>query len=78
MHVNKMSKEERKLLERIGREIRGRRKDQLLTQEKLASKSGVARSYISSIETRAVMPSIFILSRIAKGLGTNVGELLGE
>jgi transcriptional regulator with XRE-family HTH domain len=48
-----------------------------ITQEQLAKRAKVARSYVALIESgRKKNPSLEILKRLARALGVPVGELL--
>lgn len=58
-----------KLLKRL-------RKEKGLTQEELADKVDIGRSYICKIEKGILEPSISTLGKIAKVLGTDIKELL--
>ncbi len=60
----------------LGRRIKSRRIDQNLSQEALAKKAGFARSTLSKIETGNLSPTFEILLKLARGLGTDLAELL--
>jgi transcriptional regulator with XRE-family HTH domain len=63
----------------FGSEIRRRRLDQGLSLSDLARLAEVSKGYLSQIETEAATrPSATTLLKIARALGTSVGELLGE
>jgi len=47
-----------------------------LSQEELAHRADIDRTYISSIERRQYAASIEVVDRLAKGLGIEVSELL--
>jgi putative transcriptional regulator len=47
-----------------------------LTQEQLAEKSGVSRSYISEIETEAHNPTIDIICKLCKALNCTANDLI--
>lgn len=55
--------------------VREIRKERNITQDYLASISGISRKYLSLIETNKATPSIDIAVRIAKGLSVNVDKL---
>src|SRR5690242_14761505 len=56
----------------LGAYIHKLRTEKRLTQEELAEKSGLARSYISRIEDdQFKYPSAMVLIRLAKGLGVS-------
>ena len=54
------------------------RKEQGISHEKLAKKTGLSRSAISFIESRKRMPTILSCARIAKALGIRLGDLLNR
>jgi transcriptional regulator with XRE-family HTH domain len=54
---------------RIAQHIRQTRKQQGMTVEALASKSGFSKTFISRLENFRITPSIKSLSKIADGLG---------
>ena len=62
----------------IGENTRRVRKQQSLTQQKLAEKAGVSVHYISAIERGGQAPSVTTLGRLAKALKVGVAELLKE
>ncbi|ACV69804.1 transcriptional regulator, XRE family (plasmid) [Desulfohalobium retbaense DSM 5692] len=64
-----------KPLEELGQEIKSRRKQLGLSQEKLADKCGFDRTYISMVERGKRNPSLLNLLKIAKGLEASVSEL---
>jgi DNA-binding XRE family transcriptional regulator len=45
------------------------RKENSLTQQELATKTGIARSNIARLESGSYNPSVAFLARIANGLG---------
>ena len=59
----------------FGRNVRALREKRNLTQEALAEKADLDRTYISDIERGARNPSVKILSRLAKGLASTCSEL---
>ncbi len=46
------------------------------SQEELAFRAKVDRSYISQLETSAYSASVTMLGKLAKALGTDAGEFL--
>lgn len=64
------------LLVAIGKAIRQVREDRQLSQDQLASKSGLDRSYVSSIENGKRNVSIQNLSKIANSLGVSLTEIV--
>lgn len=59
----------------FGRNVRKRREDRNLTQEALAERAELDRTYISDVERGARNLSILSILRIAKALGTTASEL---
>lgn len=60
----------------IGRRVRETRKQQKISQERLAELTDVSVGYISHIETARKKASLSTLIRIANALGITVDELL--
>ena len=62
---------------KIGTVLRELRYQNGLTQDELARKANVARSYVARLEAESKMnPSIAVLKRLAKALNVPVTELL--
>ena len=59
----------------FGRNVRRIRDERNLTQEALAEKAALDRTYISDIERGARNPSVKIMARLARGLGATVSVL---
>jgi transcriptional regulator with XRE-family HTH domain len=59
----------------LGEAIRTRREKLGLSQEKLAERSGLDRTYISMLERGKRNPSLLNLLKLVKGLGTSVSKL---
>jgi transcriptional regulator with XRE-family HTH domain len=55
-----------------------RRKELGLTLSDVASRSGLARSYLYQIERGESIPTLEAAKKLAKGLETTVAELAGE
>lgn len=66
----------KKLLKKIGMNIKYRRCYANISQETLAMDIGVERSYITSIELGDKSPSIYCLYLIAKRLNTTLNALV--
>jgi predicted transcriptional regulator len=58
------------------KEIKRKRKELKLSQEDLATKATINRSYVAKIEAGVFEPSIATLKRIAKALELDYKELL--
>ncbi len=64
------------LKESIGRNIVKKREKENMTQQSLASKSGLSISYLRQIEHGAANITLDVLERISFGLGTSVDDLM--
>lgn len=71
-----MNKNERKFLQRFGRQIAVRRKGLGLTQKDFAQRINISTAYVASIETGRRWPYITILYSIADALGTTPYNLM--
>ncbi len=60
----------------IGRKLRELREQQHLTQQEMAVKAGVPRTYISRIENARLLPGPVMLRRIAEALQVEILDLL--
>jgi len=59
----------------FGSNLRRKREEKKLTQEKLAEKADLDPTYISGIERGVRNPSLLSIVRIAKALGTTASDL---
>jgi transcriptional regulator with XRE-family HTH domain len=66
------------LYKRLGERITNERKEQNISQEQLAFRSHMDRTYLARIEEGKANPSIRILSRISKTLNIPVCRLLSN
>jgi transcriptional regulator with XRE-family HTH domain len=64
-----------RLLSRLGDNIRARRKLIGLSQEELAARTGLHRTYICDVERGARNISIYTLARVASALNVTTGSL---
>ncbi len=60
----------------LGAQIKRRRRDQRLTQATLAAEVGIHRVYLAHVEDGRKTPSLGVLERLAKALGTKLTDLL--
>jgi transcriptional regulator with XRE-family HTH domain len=60
----------------VARNLRRLRNAKGWTQEELAFRAKVDRSYISQLETGVYSASVTMLGKLAKALGVNAGEFL--
>ncbi len=61
---------------KFGKRIKELRGDQGMTQEILAAKIGVDRSYLGFLERGERNPSLEVINKIARSLGITPSELL--
>jgi transcriptional regulator with XRE-family HTH domain len=66
------------IAKKIAKKIRQIRLEHRMTQERLASKTGFSKAFISKIENHMTTPSIASLSKIAMAFGVNISTLLDE
>ncbi len=62
----------------VGSNMRALRYALKLSQEELAFRAGLDRSYISQIERGIANPSILAVARISEALGVPLSELFGQ
>jgi transcriptional regulator with XRE-family HTH domain len=62
--------------ERMAARLKAIRERRGLTQEQLAEKSGVSRTYLARLETGRQDPTLSTLEKLAKALGVKVRRLL--
>ena len=63
-------------LSALGQLVRQKRQQAGISQEELASRSGLDRTYISGVERGVRNPSLTALLKIARGLKISVANLL--
>ncbi len=62
--------------ERIGMRVKAYRERRRLTQEALAERAAISRTYLARLETGKHDPTASILEKLAKALRVKVGRLL--
>ena len=62
----------------LGRAVRDLREARRLSQEELAHRSGLHRTYLGGIERGEPNPSYANILRVAEALGVNASELLAR
>lgn len=67
--------ENKKYLERFAERVRFLREEQDISQEKLAERAGLHRTYIGMVKRLERNPSLICIHKIANGLGVDVKEL---
>jgi len=60
----------------LGRKIKKARKENELTQEKLAEKVGISTAYMGFIEQGRYIPSMQVLQKLSRILKIKVSELI--
>ena len=73
-----MNDKEIQLLNNLAKKIKFRRMELNLTQETLAYKCGLDRTYISLVERSKRNPSYLTLFNISEGLNIDIKNLIGE
>ncbi len=62
----------------VGRNVREARQAVGLSQEALADKAGIDRTYVSGVERGVRNPTVTIVARLAEALGVMAADLLRE
>lgn len=62
--------------ERLAENLKRLRKERGCSQEVLADKAGLDRTYVSGIERKVKNPTIKVVQRVANALGCSLGQLL--
>lgn len=60
----------------IARNVRAFRQEHVWSQEELADRAGVHRTYISQVERAVTNPTATVIAKIADALGVEPHELL--
>ena len=69
---------DRSILLKFGQRVRAEREKQVLTQEVLAEKATVHRTYIGMVERGEKNITLINIEKIAKALGLSITQLLEE
>ena len=67
--------ENKKYLEHFAQRVRVLREEQGISQEKLAERAGLHRTYIGMVERLERNPSLICIHKITNGLGVHITEL---
>jgi transcriptional regulator with XRE-family HTH domain len=62
----------------FGRIVAGLRQAARLSQEELADRAGIHRTYVSQIERGLKSPTIVILLKLSKGLNTTASKIMRQ
>lgn len=60
---------------RLGRNIKLNREGQSLSQEELADRAQLHRTYVSGVERGVRNPTITVIEKLAKALNVTIGQL---
>lgn len=74
-HINKINAMNTKILENFGEAVRKKRRAAELSQEELAEKLGIHRTYMSFIERGIRNPSLIMIFKISRALKIKLPEL---
>jgi transcriptional regulator with XRE-family HTH domain len=66
------------IAEAFGTVVRKRREEKGISQEELAARAGIHRTYVSSIERSKVRLGLDIAKKVAAGLGLPLSDLIAE
>jgi transcriptional regulator with XRE-family HTH domain len=69
---------DKEILKKLGENVKKYRLQRGMSQEDLAKKAGVHRTYIGGIESVGRNVGVINLARIAKALGVGFDELVGR
>lgn len=70
-----MKKEKKEILIKFGKRVREERLKKKLSQEELATKAGVHRTYIGMVERAEKNITLLNIEKIAKALDITISEL---
>ena len=62
----------------VGKNLKKHRKEKNLTQERLASRSGYHRTYISALERGIANPTVNTLANLSQQLGIQIHDLFDD
>ena len=66
----------KQIAQSVGKELRRQRTKKKLSQEELAHKAGLYRTYIGHIEVGRYMPSVYTIYKISQALKVKSSDLL--
>ena len=65
-----------KVTQRVGANLRRAREERGISQEELADRAGLHRTYVSGVERGVRNPTVVVLEKIAKALKVKASTLL--
>lgn len=78
IHLYAKDMEDKDYLKLFAQRVRTLRESQGISQEKLAEKAELHRTYIGMVERLERNPSLICIHKIANGLGVHITELFEE
>lgn len=75
LHICMQNMEDIDYLKKFAQRVRTLREAQDISQEKLAERAGLHRTYIGMVERLERNPSLVCIYKIANGLGVHITEL---
>lgn len=75
LYICILNMEDKDYLKQFAQKVRALRESQGLSQEKLAERSDLHRTYIGMVERLERNPSLVCIHKIANGLGVHITEL---
>ncbi len=66
------------LMKAFGAELKSRRNEMGISQEDLAYRCAVNRTYVAKLELALNQPTLTVMQKIASGLETDLTELIGS
>ena len=69
---------EKEIIDNFALKLRTKREELGISQEKLAERSGLHRTYIGMVERMERNPSLVCIYKIANGLNVSVKQLLDD
>lgn len=75
IHLCTTKMEDKEYLKQFAQRVRTLREEQGISQEKLAERSDLHRTYIGMVERLERNPSLVCIHKIANGLGVHITEL---
>lgn len=73
-----LAKLRKSISKKVGKQLRKIRKQKGMSQEEVAHKAGLYRTYIGHIETGSRLPNVFTLWRISKALNVSLDKILSN
>ena len=75
LYICILNMEDKEYLKQFAQKVRALRESQGISQEKLAERSDLHRTYIGMVERLERNPSLVCIHKIANGLGVHITDL---